>query len=191
MPQTLSNMVKECVYNAISAVLGCILGLACGYNIHKQMYVNAETEVQHDTLTIVRVDTIREHSVKYIERHIIDSIPMENNQDVMIPIEQRHYAKANAYDAWVSGYRPSLDSIFVYPRTEERYVTNTVTKTMYKYSYGTYLYAGFKAFGSEVRPTIGIALKTPRKWLYGAEIGIYNKNDMYFGFNIGYNLLNK
>lgn len=188
MPQTLSDMVKECIYNAISAILGCILGLACGYNIHKQMYVNTETDVKHDTLTIVRVDTIRERSVKYIEKRVVDSIYVD--KEVVLPIEQQYYTKANLYDAWVSGYRPSLDSIFVYPRTEERYVTNTITKTMYKYPYGAYLFAGFKAFGSEVRPTIGIALKTPRKWLYGAEIGIYNKNDMYFGFNIGYNLFN-
>lgn len=190
MPKTTDDMLRECVYNTISAILGCLLGLACGYNIHKQMYDNAEVEMKHDTLTILRIDTIREHSVRYIEKRIIDSVYVDSSKSVIVPIEQQHYAKPNAYDAWVSGYRPSLDSIFVYPKTEERYISNTVTKTTRKYLYGLYLSVGFKAFGSDIKPSIGVTLKTPRKWLYGAEMGLYDKTDMYFGVNIGYNLFN-
>lgn len=184
-------MQQECIYNAISAILGCFLGLACGYNIHKQMYENADIEATHDTVTIVKVDTLREYQVKYIEKHIVDSVYVGEKNETAVPIEQKRYSTPNVYDAWVSGFKPSLDSIYVYPKTQERYITNTVTKTICKYPYGAYISAGFKSFGGEVRPSISLMLKTPRKWLYGAEIGMYNKNDMYFGFNIGYNLLNK
>jgi hypothetical protein len=41
-----------------------------------------------------------------------------------VPIESKHY-HAGEYDAWVSGYEPSLDSIKVYQRTE--YITERVT----------------------------------------------------------------
>ena len=34
---------------------------------------------------------------------------------VRLPIESKHYTSAN-YDAWVSGYEPTLDSIKVYSR---------------------------------------------------------------------------
>ena len=34
---------------------------------------------------------------------------------IRLPIESRHYT-AESYDAWVSGYEPSLDSIKVYQR---------------------------------------------------------------------------
>lgn len=44
---------------------------------------------------------------------------------VVVPITTKHY-RAMEYDAWVSGYEPSLDSIKVYQRTEV--VTATITK---------------------------------------------------------------
>ena len=190
MQKTWGDMRDDCFYNAISAILGCALGIYCGYNIHKQMYVGEKVEVVSDTITVVKVDTIREREVQYIEKRIVDSVYVGADNNVAIPIEQRHYAKDNLYDAWVSGYNPSLDSIFVYPKTEDRYITNTITKTTYKYPYAAFVSFGFKAFGGDIRPSVGLSIKTPRKWLYGAEMGIYNKNDIYFGFNIGYNLFN-
>ena len=45
---------------------------------------------------------------------------------VAVPITSKHYG-GDQYDAWVSGYEPSLDSIFVYSETQ--YVTETVTKS--------------------------------------------------------------
>ena len=42
-------MQKDCFYNAISAILGCVLGVYCGYNIHKQIIIKEESDVKHDT----------------------------------------------------------------------------------------------------------------------------------------------
>lgn len=42
-------MDKECFYNTISAILGCVLGVYCGYNIHKQILIKEESDVKHDT----------------------------------------------------------------------------------------------------------------------------------------------
>ena len=44
---------------------------------------------------------------------------------VVVPITTKHY-RAMEYDAWVSGYEPSLDSIKVYQKTEV--ITATITK---------------------------------------------------------------
>ena len=41
-----------------------------------------------------------------------------------MPISSKHYG-SDQYDAWVSGFEPSLDSIKVYQRTE--YITERVT----------------------------------------------------------------
>jgi hypothetical protein len=46
---------------------------------------------------------------------------------VEVPITSKHY-QAKEYDAWVSGYEPSLDSIKVYKETQ--YITETITKTV-------------------------------------------------------------
>ena len=42
-------MKKDCFYNAISAILGCVLGVCCGYNIHKQILIKEESDVKRDT----------------------------------------------------------------------------------------------------------------------------------------------
>jgi len=70
-------------------------------------------------LPVVKYDTIfRENSVT---EHFADTSKM---MPVVIPITSKHY-NTPEYDAWVSGYEPSLDSIKVYQRTE--YITERVT----------------------------------------------------------------
>ena len=69
----------------------------------------------------------------YVERTVTDTmlialtdtVTVSDTVYVRLPREQKRYADTN-YVAWVSGYRPRLDSIEVYPST--RYVTKTVTK---------------------------------------------------------------
>lgn len=46
---------------------------------------------------------------------------------VEVPITSKHY-QSKDYDAWVSGYEPSLDSIKVYKETQ--YITETITRTV-------------------------------------------------------------
>lgn len=62
-----------------------------------------------------RLPTVRDtvHSI------FIDSVAVE------IPITQKQYADST-YTAWVSGYKPSLDSIYVYPRHDVVTITNTI-----------------------------------------------------------------
>ena len=70
-------------------------------------------------LPVVKYDTIfRENSAT---GHFADTSKM---MPVVIPITSKHY-NTPEYDAWVSGYEPSLDSIKVYQRTE--YITERVT----------------------------------------------------------------
>lgn len=46
---------------------------------------------------------------------------------VAIPIEQKHY-KGDDYDAWVSGWNPSLDSLRIYRQTQQIATTTEVTR---------------------------------------------------------------
>jgi hypothetical protein len=70
-------------------------------------------------LPVVRYDTVfRENSAT---EHFADTSKMIA---VQVPITSKHY-NTPEYDAWVSGYEPSLDSIKVYQRTE--YITERVT----------------------------------------------------------------
>lgn len=133
--------------NLIVFLVGVFLGLCTGFFTAKAIYdqpieesVTRDTVIVYDTiphyypkpvdsavvryvtkvLPVVRYDTIfRENSVT---EHFADS---SNMMPVVIPITTKHY-RAMEYDAWVSGYEPSLDSIKVYQKTEV--ITATITK---------------------------------------------------------------
>lgn len=134
--------------NLIVFLVGVFLGLCTGFFTAKAIYdqpleesVTRDTVIVYDTiphyypkpvdsavvryvtkvLPVVRYDTIfRENSVT--DEHIADS---SNMMPVVIPITTKHY-RAMEYDAWVSGYEPSLDSIKVYKETQ--YITETITR---------------------------------------------------------------
>lgn len=86
----------------------------------------AEAVTKSDTLTVR--DTIREIRPVYVEKTrtdtmlvaVRDTIRLRDTLFVTIDREQRHY-RGDDYEAWVSGFRPALDSIRVFPET--RYIT--------------------------------------------------------------------
>ena len=122
-------------------IIGAVLGLACGFFSAKAIYDRPiSEEVKHDTVTLwdtiphwypkpVEVEKVRTEYqflplVKTSTR--VDTFAVHDSVLVEVPIESKHY-NAPDYDAWVSGYHPSLDSINVYQRTE--YITETITKS--------------------------------------------------------------
>lgn len=110
-----------------------IAGMVAGWFVRKGVTERhgLETVVELDTLVIR--DTVRERYPVYVERTVTDTmlvaltdtVRVSDTVYVRLPREQKRYADTN-FTAWVSGFRPSLDSIEVYPVT--RYVTKTVTK---------------------------------------------------------------
>lgn len=110
-----------------------IAGMVAGWFARKGVTERhgLETVVELDTLLIR--DTVRERYPVYVERTVTDTmlvaltdtVRVSDTVYVRLPREQRIYRDTN-YVAWVSGFRPRLDSIDVYPVT--RYVTKTVTK---------------------------------------------------------------
>lgn len=77
---------------------------------------------------------------------------------VVLPITQKAY-KDSTYEAWVSGYMPSLDSIRVFqPMTT---VTNTITNTEVRYRqkrWGLGVQVGVGVTPSKIEPYIGIGV---------------------------------
>lgn len=116
------------ILSACLLIVGIVAGWFIRKGIEKPM---AEAVTVSDTL-VVR-DTVRERYPVYVERTVTDTmlvaltdtVTVSDTVYVRLPREQKRYADTN-YVAWVSGFRPSLDSIEVYPVT--RYVTKTVTK---------------------------------------------------------------
>ena len=125
-------------------ITGAILGLCTGFFSGKAIYDRPLQEsVTRDTVRIT--DTIPHYYPQPVDgtvvRYVTKFLPMVRtdtiNNDVLsfihdtvavqVPITSKHY-HASEYDAWVSGYEPNLDSIFVY--REKEIITETITKTI-------------------------------------------------------------
>ena len=139
---------KTALALALFATFWFVVGGLCGFFAAKGMYDQPlEESVTRDTVTIT--DTIVQYAPKpvSVERvrteykwlpvvrtdtvtqyfGIAEQLP-EHPQDsalVEIPITSKHYHGEN-YDAYVSGYEASLDSIKVYQK--ETVITETITR---------------------------------------------------------------
>lgn len=142
-----------------------------------------------DTILHLKIDTITQYVPKYVTKKTTDTIYLQANDknEVALEIEQKHYSENGNYDAWISGYKPQLDSIKTYPRVEYRTITNNVTKEIYKSTLDFYPYIGFRRFDDKVGQVIGLTIKMPKKWMYSAEIGVMDNNMMY-SVSLGYKL---
>jgi len=122
----------------------------------------ADVEARIDTLTVVDTVTVREPV--YVDRETVrtelvavtDTVRLRDTLFVEVPIESRHYSDS-LYDAWVSGYRASLDSIRVYPRTT--YVTTERTvRVPSRRRWGVGVQAGYGVGKSGLSPYIGVGV---------------------------------
>ena len=78
-----------------------------------------------------------------------------DSAEVVIPITEKRYSDTT-YTAWVSGFRPALDSIHVYPRREVVTVTNTVRDKSKRWGVGFHAGYGFTPHG--LQPYIGVGV---------------------------------
>lgn len=149
-----------------------IVGIIAGWFARKAVTERhgLETVVGLDTLVIR--DTVRERYPVYVERTVTDTmlvaltdtVRVSDTVYVRLPREQRMYRDTN-YAAWVSGYRPRLDSIEVYPVT--RYVTKEII-----------LPTPVKRWGIGIQAGYGVGLNG------GKVVGV-----PYIGIGISYDLI--
>ena len=133
-----------------------------------------QPEVRTDTIwkdtTIykpVPVDSHKTGEIVYIRVPYPVPAPgdtIHDSIDVPIPIEQKRY-EDTLYTAWVSGYRPALDSILIH----QREITTTITKTIVKPA-----------------PRLSVGIQT------GAGVGLLqHRPDIYLGVGLSYRLWSK
>lgn len=86
--------------------------------IWKPKYQEPQSEVITQVVTVTNTDTLIYYLPKYItEQHVrVDTLFVRDTILVEVPITQREY-QDSTYHAYISGYKPQLDSIEVYQRT--------------------------------------------------------------------------
>ena len=128
---------------------------------HPNVEVQTDTTVIHDTIYIDKpilqkvavTDTLR---LPVLAR---DTLMLHDTVLVHLPIEQRQYGDPR-YTAWISGYRPHIDSIKIYQRTE--YIPKEITPIQKPKRWGIGLQAGYGVSLHDGRiqpvPYIGLGL---------------------------------
>jgi hypothetical protein len=138
----------------MTALVFYVIGALCGFLVGKGMYdrpvdesVSRDTVILHDTVPDIapepkdsvrtrwvtrwlpaKPDTVSRNGEIFREfPQISASFSATDTVEVQVPITSKHYGSKD-YDAWVSGYEPSLDSIKVYKETQ--YITETITRTI-------------------------------------------------------------
>ena len=89
-----------------------------------------------------------------------DTVRLTDTVYVHLPVEQKHYS-APEYDAWVSGFRPSLDSLKLH--TQSARITNTIPLPVHPKSkrWGIGIQVGYGMTAAprpEFHPYIGLGI---------------------------------
>ncbi|MBO7054876.1 MAG: hypothetical protein J6W37_05785 [Bacteroidales bacterium] len=183
MKRKISESVKRFCVNAFLLLIMLIPLASFGYLILREM-VNERVEVRTETDTIIEIhhDTLYSEPVeiekyRYIVRYVTDTVfTSADSLPVVaeIPISQKMFvdtlrtdSDTLSYTAYVSGYRQSLDSMFVSVARRNTTVVQTITKQerRRRFGFGTScgLYAGYdlshRQFGTGVGVMIGMNYK--------------------------------
>lgn len=144
--------MKQSTINIIEGVTAVMLVVAVFvflYSISAENGLFNNGNWKADTVTVCKTDTMRDtitvkevladtvYFVRYITKELVpaedtagvpgkDSLLLANaDGSVSVPITQKVYRDSD-YTAYVSGYLPQLDSLFLYQKT----ITNTITQTV-------------------------------------------------------------
>lgn len=154
--------MKWLAYMAV-LLLGFAIGWIARGGTSNEAIVAADTVTVVDTIpyyrpvprdsTVMRYETVRLCVTDTVRVTVGDTMRVADSVEVIVPITQKVYADS-LYRAYVSGYRPRLDSIFIYPRT--RYVT--VTRQAKPQRWGIGVQAGYGVGRGGTGPYVGIGV---------------------------------
>ena len=145
---------------ALGAAAGMLLSRSCSYKGHTGTVPGrVDTLYVRDTTVEIRPVFDAEITVPDMVVVIEDSIIVKDDSLLVLPMQQRHY-KGENYEAWVSGYRPRLDSVWVFPET--RYITTENISVEPRKRWGIGIQAGYGVgiSSGQVRafPYIGVGI---------------------------------
>ena len=138
-----------------------------GYNDEK-VTVRRDTIVMRDTIRVTMpaevvteyVEHVKEKPVIVRDTKVVERYPQVvyvRGDSVEIPIVQKKYSDST-YTAWVSGYKPSLDSIEVYRKTLVQRETITLRKKAPRWCIGIMGGYGYGTRNKGFEPFVGIGV---------------------------------
>lgn len=178
-----------CIIGVAIALVFYLLGFWTGKKVYGQPFdtdVKTDTIIKHDTVPDLSPKPKDSLHIKYVTRWLkskkdtvsqVEFITMHDTVAVEVPITSKHYGN-ETYDAWVSGFEPSLDSIKVYQKTE--YVTKTITqmKPPNKLSLDVSTGLNYITNDKQIVPYLqGELTYKPSRFSFGVQGGVYKDNE--------------
>lgn len=124
-------------------LLIAVIALALGVLIGRRNAPNKpESTIIRDTVTCTVYDTIVRERPVYRYSYIIDTVHTYFNTVehdsvlVEVPIERKAYAEDSLYYISISGWKPSLDTLILWPKETTITITNTVKTPAPRWSFG-------------------------------------------------------
>lgn len=166
-----ANYIRD-FYNKYDVYIGLVLRIVLGMFIVSFLFGKCHRRTERktlpsDTVFVFKTDTafVRDTVTRILPRpYAVAKTDTMYVRDTVIIREHKFY-KDSLYEAWVSGYEPSLDSIRVFPIT--RTITNTVTNTV----------------------TQKVEVKKNTPFGLGVQVGCGYPNGFYVGVGLSYNFL--
>ena len=136
-----------------------------------------------DTTFIYRTDTLTMTKIEHKTVRVIDTMYIHDT--AFLPVVQKYYSEKDAYDLWISGVNPNLDSIKTYRQYIYKTINNNTIEKRYISKWSVYANIGvFKMPDDYVTPYFDINVNTPKRLSFGANIGVYD-NRVIYGVHIG------
>lgn len=123
---------------AVSFLIGCRYG-------RKTARMPVKLSVVNDTVQVTKYDTIVREKPVFVTSSTIrhDTVRFTTLERdtvfVDVPIERRVYHEDSLYHAVVSGFRPSLDTLVVWPKTTTITIREKVKTPAPRFSFGATL----------------------------------------------------
>lgn len=165
----LNSFFGGCLATVIALAGTAFIIRGCQSNKPEVVDTKETTEIVRDTIpvfidtpiprdsTVLRYEIVKVPVYDTIRPTVADTLGSDSIS-VEIPITQKLY-QDSTYQAWVSGYKPSLDSLRIFqPITT---ITHTVTNTEVQYKtkrWGIGVQAGIGLTPNKVEPYIGIGI---------------------------------
>lgn len=152
----LKNLAIAALLAAVFLLSGYLLGRRANRSHAPELMVQTDTLRIRDTLLVERPVPVEVRVVDTMLVAVMDTVTVNDTVYLSLPRETKIYGDST-YTAQVSGYRPSLDWIEVYP--QRMVVTRNISVDSRK-RWGVGLQAGYGAYmsGGQVRlaPYLGV-----------------------------------
>ena len=142
-------------------IIVILLAVACMVVWFRPQAVKETIRTETKVNTVVQIETlfISPPMAPLLVFRLTDTIRIGNT----VVYREQAYYEDSLYRAWVSGYRPRLDSLMVFPKTVYQTVTNDIYHPVM------------------VKPK-------PKRWGLGLQAGYGYPDGFYVGGGISYNL---